>query len=83
MAVPHQGADMTFIPIGAAAKQIADRLQRLQTEEQLLAALEAAGPSLAAATEIIKQHRDFIESLPKHLRAALLDRAEEITKNYT
>ena len=74
---------MTFIPIGAAAQQIADRLQRLQTEEQLLSALEAAGPSLAAATEIIQQHRDFIESLPKHLRAALLDRAEEITRNYT
>jgi len=74
---------VTFIPIGAAAQQIADRLQRLQTEEQLLSALEAAGPSLAAATEIIQQHRDFIESLPKHLRAALLDRAEEITRNYT
>ena len=72
-----------FIPIGAAAQQISDRLQRLRAEEQLLAALEAAGPSLAAATEIIKRHRDFIESLPSHLRAALLDRAEEITKNYT
>jgi hypothetical protein len=73
----------TFISIGAAAQQIADRLQRLSTEEQLLAALEAAGPSLAAATEIIQRHRDFIESLPKHLRAALLDHVEEITKNYT
>jgi hypothetical protein len=72
----------TFTPVGAVAQQIADRLQRLQTEERLLAALEAAGPSLAAATEIIQQHRDFIESLPKHLRAALLDRAEEITKNF-
>ena len=71
----------TFIPIGAVAQQISDRLQRLHAEEQLLAALEAAG-SLAAATEIVKQHRDFIESLPKHLRAALLDRVEEITKNY-
>jgi hypothetical protein len=74
---------MTFVPIGAAAQQIADRLQRLRAEEQLLAAIEAAGPSLAAATEIIKQRRDFIEALPKHLRAALLDRIEEITKNYT
>jgi hypothetical protein len=74
---------MTFVPIGVAAQQIADRLQRLQTEEQLLSALEAAGPSLAAATEIVKQHRDFIEGLPKHLRAALLDRVEEITKNFT
>jgi hypothetical protein len=74
---------MNFIPIGVAAQQIADRLQRLHAEEQLLTALEAAGPSLAAATEIIQQHRDFIEALPKHLRAALLDRAEEITKNYT
>jgi hypothetical protein len=74
---------MTFIPIGAAAQPIADRLQRLRAEEQLLAALEAARPSLAAATEIVQQHRDFIESLPSHLRAALLDRAEEITKDYT
>jgi hypothetical protein len=74
---------MTFTSIGAAAQQIADRLQRLSTEERLLAALEAAGPSLAAATEIVKQHHDFIEGLPKHLRAALLDRAEEIAKNYT
>jgi hypothetical protein len=72
----------TFIPIGTAAQQIFDRLQRLQTEERLLAALEAARPSLAAATEIIQRHRDFIEGLPKHLRAALLDRVEEITKNY-
>jgi hypothetical protein len=74
---------MTFVKVGAVAQQISDRLQRLSTEEQLLAAIEAAGPSLAAATEIVKQHRDFIEGLPKHLRAALLDRAEEITKNYT
>jgi hypothetical protein len=74
---------VTFIPIGTVAQQVADRLRRLQTEERLLAALEAAGPSLAAATEIIQQHRDFIEALPGHLRTALLDRAEEITKNYT
>jgi hypothetical protein len=73
---------MTFIPIGAAASEIADRLQRLQTEEQLLAALEAAGPSLAAATDIVQQHRDFIESLPSHLRAALLDRIEKITEDF-
>jgi hypothetical protein len=71
-----------FIPIGTAAQPIADRLQQLRAEEQLLAALEAAGPSLAAATEIIKRHRDFIEGLPKHLRAALLDRIEEITKDF-
>jgi hypothetical protein len=74
---------MTFVPIGAVAQQIAGRLRRLHAEEQLLAALEAAGPSLAAATEIVQQHRDFIESLPKHLRAALLDQIEEITKNCT
>ena len=73
---------MTFIPICAAAQQVADRLQRLQTEEQLLAALEAAGPSLAAATEIVQQHRDFIESLPKHLRSALLDQIEKITEDF-
>jgi hypothetical protein len=72
----------TLIPIGVAAQLIADRLQRLRTEEQLLAALEAAGPSLAAATEIVKQHRDFIESLPNHLRAALLDRIERITEDF-
>jgi hypothetical protein len=48
---------MTFISIGAAAQQISDRLRRLHAEEQLLAALEAAGPSLAAATEIVKQHQ--------------------------
>jgi hypothetical protein len=69
----------TFISIGAAAQQIADRLQRLQTEEQLLAAIEAAGPSLAAATEIVQQHQGFIEALPKHLRAALLDQIERVT----
>jgi hypothetical protein len=72
---------VTFIPIGAAAQQVADRLQRLQTEEQLLSALEAAG-SLAAATEIVEQHRDLIESLPKHLRAALLDQIEKITEDF-
>jgi hypothetical protein len=72
----------TFAPIGAVAQQIADRLQRLQTEEQLLTAIEPAGPSLAAATEIVKQHRDFIERLPKHLRAALLDRVEKITEDF-
>jgi hypothetical protein len=72
----------TFIPIGAVAQQIADRLQRLQTEEQLLGALESAGPSLEAATEIIKQHQGFIESLPKHLRAALLDQIEKITEDF-
>ena len=72
----------TFISIGAAAQQIADRLQRLHAEEQLLAALEAAGPSLAAAKGIIQQHRDFIEGLPKHLRAALLDQIEKITEDF-
>jgi hypothetical protein len=71
-----------FVPIGAVAQQIADRLQRLSTEEQLLTAIEAAGPSLAAATEIVKQHRDFIESLPAHLRAALLDQVERITADF-
>jgi hypothetical protein len=73
---------MTFTPIGVVAQQIADRLQRLRTEEQLLDALEAAGPSLAAATEIVQQHRDFIESLPKHLRAALLDQIEKVTEDF-
>jgi hypothetical protein len=73
---------MAFTSIGAVAQQIADRLQRLHTEEQLIAALESAGPSLAAATEIIQQHRDFIESLPKHLRAALLDQIEKIAEDF-
>jgi hypothetical protein len=71
-----------FVPIGAAAQQIADRLQRLRAEEQLLAALEAAGPSLAAATEIVKRHQGFIEALPSHLRAVLLNRIEKITENF-
>jgi hypothetical protein len=71
-----------FIPIGAAAQQIADRLQRLHTEERLLAAIAAAGPSLAAATAIVKQHRDFIEGLPPHLRAQLLDQIEKITEDF-
>jgi hypothetical protein len=72
---------VTFIPIGTVAQQVADRLRRLQTEERLLAALEAAG-SLAAATEIVQQHRDFIESLPPHLRTALLDQVEKITEDF-
>ena len=71
-----------FISVGAVAQQISDRLQRLHTEEQLLAAIEAAGPSLAAATEIVQQHRDFIESMPPHLRTALLDRVEKITEDF-
>jgi hypothetical protein len=71
-----------FILVGDAAQQVADRLQRLHTEEQLLAALEATRPSLAAATGIIQQHRDFIEGLPKHLRAALLDQIERITEDF-
>jgi len=37
---------------------------------------------LAAATEIVQQHRDFIESLPPHLRTALLDRVEKITEDF-
>jgi hypothetical protein len=73
---------MTFTPIGAAAQQIADRLQRLQAEEQLLTAIEAARPSLAAAKEIVERHRDLIGSLPPHLRTALLDRIERITGDY-
>jgi hypothetical protein len=73
---------MTFAPIGAAAQQIADRLLRLQTEEQLLAAIEAAGPSLAAAKEIVERHRDFIAGLPPHLRTALLDQIERVTEDF-
>jgi hypothetical protein len=72
-----------FIPIGAVAQQIADRLQRLHAEEQLLAAIEAAGPSLAAAKEIVERQRDFIAGLPPHLRTALLDRIEKITEDFT
>ena len=73
---------MTFVRVLAPSRNRSPIwLQRLHAEEQLLAALEAAGPSLAAATEIVQQHRDFIEGLPKHLRAALLDRVEEITKH--
>jgi hypothetical protein len=72
----------TFIPIGDVVHRIAARLQRPHAEERLLEAVEAAAPSLGAATEIVQQHQSFIESLPKHLRAALLDQIEKITEDF-